>query len=126
MKLYNLQDVKAMALKAIDSKPKGRAYVYRASVGTKCVNVHVLDDGTREPSCIVGNIACQIVGVENVDPVGNVEMTLSQTGITVTWAAQRWMEEIQDLQDQGVAWGDAYDGANEAAERNHWDDVSAV
>lgn len=74
--------------------------------------------GDDTPCCVVGHVFSRI-GIARKDLVSNNEFadanSIILTAISVTWAgkisspAAKFLEQIQDLQDEGQTWGEIYD-----------------
>lgn len=74
-----------------------------------CSNLHPDENGVLQPSCIVGSYFAMRVGIENVEPNGNYDSTISDLVakglITITPEAKYTLRVAQRLQDtKKVSW----------------------
>ena len=113
-------------------------HVYRATSfpdvweGSKCKYTHTLEDESQVPGCIVGVALHQITGklvdqsrngggVLNFYFMRNAEFT-SEFG----WSDRaKWLANVQNHQDHGVAWGEAVRRADDPSEETNWWKYSA-
>jgi len=89
-----------------DAKPDGYAYERNRLGG--CVNVDVLEDGTLVPSCIIGSLFIEKLGVDiedvpRPDTAGSMVEFFSHR-FEFSDRAKAIMGVAQTLQDQGVPW----------------------
>jgi hypothetical protein len=99
---------------------KGEDYVYLppgGRVGEPCLNWHLQPDGQMVPGCIVGHV-WHYLGFTNEDTgQGDAKHVLGYLEgydhLTYTEDAADFLYAVQDQQDRGVPWGEAYKEALE-------------
>ena len=100
------EDVEQALFELAQERPG--VYTRKDEVESGCVNVEEID-GTLHPSCIVGSYFSLRVGIDNVEPSGNVNSTvedlLEKGLITITPEAHFMLSAAQRLQDtRKVTW----------------------
>jgi len=90
-----------------DAKPDG--YACEPDQPGGCVNVDVLEDGTLVPSCIIGSLFIEKLGVD-IEDVPRLDTAASlveffSDRFEFSDRAKAIMGVAQTLQDQGVPWG---------------------
>lgn len=85
-----------------------------ASRPNLCRNVHVADDGTPIPGCIVGwvlhksGVSLELLSENNMAAASSVISELREGNVlTFEVEAQYLLDRVQDHQDKGVPWGTA-------------------